>query len=130
MATILVSIVLVVVVVAAFMRSPVTGKLGLAAGMMLTVFAVFQLIAFACMAAMASKFEDWSGAGVTPGPTLGVAVVAWLLGTAGAIITLVFLRRATTDQDGPFTKCMPQTAGGANAGAPPPAGATPTVGTV
>lgn len=61
MATILISFVLVVVVVAAFMRAPLTGKLGLAAGIMLAVFSVFQLIAFACMAALASKCERYVG---------------------------------------------------------------------
>ncbi|CAM9441329.1 unnamed protein product [Hapterophycus canaliculatus] len=67
---------------------------------------------------------------VEPGPTLGVAIMSWLLGTAGAIVTLVLLRRATTDQHGPFSKYMYRAAGGANAGAPPQAGATPAVGTV
>lgn len=54
---------------------------------------------------------------VRAGPTLGVAVTAWVFGTADAIVTLVLLRRATTDQDGPFRTCMPST-GGASAGAP------------
>lgn len=73
---------------------------------------------------------------VTPGPTLGVAVVAWLLGTAGAVVTLglVFLRPESTKEDGPFRACVSK-AGGANAeGAPAaaPAGqpGLPTVGTV
>ncbi|CAM9744844.1 unnamed protein product [Ectocarpus sp. 12 AP-2014] len=51
LATIVISVVLVVVVVAAFMPAPVTGKLGLAVGIMLFVFAVFELIAFSTYAA-------------------------------------------------------------------------------
>lgn len=51
--------------------------------------------------------------------------------TAGAIVSLVLLRRATTDLDGPFRACMAN-AGAANAGGPPPASAPPgqDVGTV
>ena len=41
----LVSVVLFLVVAAAFMDSPTTGKLGLAAGITLVVFTVSQLIA-------------------------------------------------------------------------------------
>jgi len=57
MATIIVSFILVAVVVAAFMAAPTTGKLGLAAGIALVVFSVFQLIAFALMAAFAEERE-------------------------------------------------------------------------
>ncbi|CAB1098024.1 unnamed protein product [Ectocarpus sp. CCAP 1310/34] len=51
LATIVVSVVLVMVVVAAFTPAPVTGKLGLAVGIMLFVFAVFELLAFCTYAA-------------------------------------------------------------------------------
>lgn len=60
---------------------------------------------------------------VTPGPTFGVAVTAWILGTAGAIVCLVYRVRATTEQDGPIKALMQ---GGANAGQP----GVPAVGTV
>lgn len=53
------------------------------------------------------------------GPTLGVAVVSWLLGMLGAVVVLILRPRATTDQDGPFSKCVPAAAGGAKAEAPP-----------
>lgn len=65
--------------------------------------------------------EDWTLVEANAGPTLGVAVVSWLLGTAGAVVTLVLLRRATTDQDGPFTKCIQKAESG---------GVIPAVGTV
>lgn len=42
---------MVVVVVAALMPAPITGKLGLAAGIMLGVYTLFQLIAFSTYAA-------------------------------------------------------------------------------
>lgn len=45
------------VIVSAFMAAPLTGKLGLVAGVSLIVFSLFQLIAWACMAALASKRE-------------------------------------------------------------------------
>ncbi|CAM9727466.1 unnamed protein product [Ectocarpus fasciculatus] len=123
MATIVVSIALVVVVVAAFMPAPTTGKLGIAVGIMLGVFTLFELIAFSTFAAFIEKYEDyWLYADFSPGPTLGVAVVAFLLGLAGTIVTFVLLRKATTEQDGPFRACMPNAnAGGATAAAPPPA---------
>ena len=57
MATIFVSVILVLVVVAAFMAAPITGRLGLGAGIALAVFAVFQLIAFALMAAFVEERE-------------------------------------------------------------------------
>jgi len=64
------------------------------------------------------------------GPTLGVAVVAWLLGTTGAVVVLVLRARATIDQDGPFKKCMPNATGGANTGTPAGPPGVPAVGTV
>lgn len=81
---------------------------------------------------------------ISPGPTVGVAIMAWILGTAGAIVTLVLFRRATIDQDGPFRKCVANAggvnanAGGVKAGAPAaaaapaaaPAANYPTSGTV
>lgn len=39
------------------MKAPVVGKLGLATAVMLTLHAVFQLIAFALMAALINKCE-------------------------------------------------------------------------
>lgn len=83
-ATILVSIVLVVVVVAACMPAPMTGKLGLAGGIGLAVFAVFQLIAFACMADMIATCERQRGGYQTPRVPLEprrrmhLLVCAWL----------------------------------------------------
>lgn len=44
-------------VAAAFMAAPVTGKLGLAAGITLAVHAVFQLIAFGLMADFINSCE-------------------------------------------------------------------------
>lgn len=58
MATILVSIVLVMVVAAALQAAPTTGKLGLAAGVTLVVFSVFQLVAFSLMADVTQKCEE------------------------------------------------------------------------
>eukprot|EP00752_Nemacystus_decipiens_P010840 g9638.t1 len=118
LAALMVSFTLIAVVVAAFMPAPVTGKLGLASGIMLTLHAVFQLIAFSLMAAFLDKYLSSADLG----PTFGVAVVAWLLGTTGAVVSLALLRRATAEQDGPFRACMSK-AGGANAGGPPPASA-------
>lgn len=47
------------------------------------------------------------------GPTLGVAVMAWLFGLAGTI-TILFLRSSvTSEQEGPFRTCM---SGGGKAG--------------
>lgn len=57
LATLVISFTLVTVFVAAFMKAPVVGKLGLAAAVMLTLHAVFQLIAFALMAALINKCE-------------------------------------------------------------------------
>lgn len=54
-AAILVSIVLVLVVVAALLAAPMTGKLGLAAGITLAVFSVCELIAFSLMATLVKK---------------------------------------------------------------------------
>lgn len=57
MATIVVSVALVVAFVAAFTAPPKTGQLGLALGIMLVVFAIFQLIAFSLMAALVEECE-------------------------------------------------------------------------
>ncbi|CAN0143068.1 unnamed protein product [Pylaiella littoralis] len=142
--TILVSIIVVLVLVAAFMPAPITGKLGLSVGISLVVYSVFQLLAFALMTAFAVKYAEpvsyvttYSSTaeydtGATAGPSVGLAIVAWILGTAGAVVTLVFFRRATTNQDGPFRKCLANVAP-TNAGARPhatqsaaPAGAFPS----
>lgn len=40
------------------------------------------------------------------GPTLGVAVVAWLLGLAGTFTILILRSRATNEHEGPFRKCI------------------------
>ncbi|CAM9408407.1 unnamed protein product [Hapterophycus canaliculatus] len=123
MATILVSVALILVVVAAFMKPPRTGQVGLSVGIILAVFAVFQLIAFACMAEMISKYSDWWLDDVKDGPTLAVAVVSWLLGTVGAVVILILRPRASTDQDGPLVVCVPNASG-------PPAGGPHAVGHV
>lgn len=68
LATILVSLILVLVIVAAFMQAPITGKLGLAAGIALAVTSVFQLIAFSLMAAFADKRETICVASVGASP--------------------------------------------------------------
>lgn len=57
LATLLVSLIMVLVFVAAFMKAPLTGKMGLAAGIGLAVTAVFQLIAFSLMASIAENRE-------------------------------------------------------------------------
>ena len=48
------------------------------------------------------------------GPTLGVAVVAWLLGVAGTITILVLRSRVTSEDEGPLRKCI--SGGGGSAG--------------
>lgn len=63
------------------------------------------------------------------GPTFAVAIMAFILGLVGAIAVLVLRARATTDQDGPFRKCMPN-ATGANTGTPAGPTEYPAVGTV
>lgn len=55
LATISVSIALVVVIVAAFMAAPLTGTLGFAVGIIMVVFTVFELLAFSLLAAMADE---------------------------------------------------------------------------
>lgn len=55
LAAILISLILVLVLVAAFMSAPRTEKFGLVTGVSLAVYAVFQLIAFALMLAFANK---------------------------------------------------------------------------
>lgn len=62
LATILMSFIIVVILVAAFMPAPITGKIGLAVGISLIVFSVFELIAFALMAAFAAKGENLTSA--------------------------------------------------------------------
>ena len=57
LATTILSIALVVIVVAAFMAAPMTGKLGLAAGITLLLFSLFELIAFSLIAAFVGKRE-------------------------------------------------------------------------
>ncbi|CAM9367424.1 unnamed protein product, partial [Hapterophycus canaliculatus] len=128
-ATILVSFTLIVVVVAAFAAAPKTGKLGFVVGIMLAVFAVFQLIAFAILVSYSSKLNDLTYGTYSYFATrpLAVAMIACLLGAFGAAIILYFRRRATTDQDGPLKAST--SAGGAN-GAPSPAGAPRAAGTV
>lgn len=74
----------------------------------------------ACLSSLVSDKDEFLF-DVTPGPTFGVAVVAWLLGLAGAIVSWALLSRATTEQDGPFGACMSKM-GAANAGGAPPAG--------
>lgn len=43
---------------------------------------------------------------VEAGPTLGVAVMAWLFGVAGTITILLLRSRATSEDEGPFRKCV------------------------
>lgn len=66
---------------------------------------------------------------LSPGPTLAVAVVAFILGLAGTIVTCALRGKATTEQDGPFRACMSK-AGGATAGAPPAAAGVATAAAV
>lgn len=56
-ATVIVSLALVVVVTAAFASPPKTGLLGLALGIMLAVFSVFQMLAFSLMVAAVTERE-------------------------------------------------------------------------
>lgn len=58
LATIIVSVALVVVAIAAFTSPPSTGRLGLALGVMLAVFTFFQMIAFSLMAAVVAECES------------------------------------------------------------------------
>ncbi|CAN0369679.1 unnamed protein product [Ectocarpus sp. 12 AP-2014] len=123
------------------MPAPVTGKLGLAVWIMLFVFAVFELIAFCTYAAYIQELEDasyyvsyYSGVysvDYSPGPTLAVAVVAFIFGLVGAIVTCVLRNKATTEQDGPFRACMSNgKAGGAPSSAPPAAAGVATASAV
>ena len=59
-ATIIVSFALVVVVLAALASPPTTGLLGLALGIMLAVFSLFQMIAFSLMAALVAERKSSS----------------------------------------------------------------------
>ncbi|CAM9906449.1 unnamed protein product, partial [Ectocarpus sp. 6 AP-2014] len=134
LATIVISVVVVVVVVAAFMPAPVTGKLGLAVGIMLFVFALFELIAFCTFAAFVEELEDsYSVYSVdfSPGAAFAVAVVAFIFGLVGAIVTCVLRNKATAEQDGPFRACMPNArASGAPSAAPPAAAGVATASAV
>lgn len=73
------------------------------------------------------------GLGYNPGPAFGLAVVAWIFGTAGAIAVVVLRARETdvTNLDGPLRKFV-QNANGVSTANPagPPAAAAPAVGTV
>ncbi|CAM9697671.1 unnamed protein product, partial [Laminaria digitata] len=112
-ATIIVSFALVLVFIAAFTPPPTTGTLGLALGIMMAVFSLFQMIAFSLMAGLVDEFDN---ADIKAGPTLGVAVVAWLLGMAGTITILLLRSGVTRDQEGPFRKCTSGGGGGGPAG--------------
>ncbi|CAM9586861.1 unnamed protein product [Ectocarpus sp. 8 AP-2014] len=121
------------------MPAPVTGKLGLAVGIMLFVFALFELIAFCTFAAYIEEQEDWASSyyssfysfDFSPGPTFAVAVVAFIFGLVGAIVICVLRNKATTEQDGPFRACMPNAkAGGAPSSAPPAAAGVATASAV
>ena len=63
-----------------------------------------RLLFLSCFSLVSGS--DYYGNPFRPGPTFGWAVVAWLLGTAGAVAVLVLRRRVAPDQDGPFRKCM------------------------
>lgn len=54
----LVSVVLVLAVAAALQTARMTGKLGLAAGITLALFSVFELIVFSLMASVVQKCEE------------------------------------------------------------------------
>lgn len=43
---------------------------------------------------------------VTPGPSVGLAVTAWVLGVTGTSTILKLRTKATVDQDGPCRKCF------------------------
>ena len=73
-ATVLVSVGLVVVFVAAFASPPTTGLLGLALGIMLAVFSLFQMIAFSLMAAVVAERESCSNVFAS-----AMSVGAWFL---------------------------------------------------
>lgn len=66
---------------------------------------------------------------IKPGPTFGVAVVAFIFGLLGAVVTLALFTKAAY-QDGPLRKFkVGANAGTANAAPAAPA-AAPAVGTV
>lgn len=53
-------------------------------------------------------YSDLYEVKVVAGPSLGLAVTAWIFGLAGTIIILTLRIKATTNQDGPCRKfCMP-----------------------
>ncbi|CAM9433623.1 unnamed protein product [Scytosiphon promiscuus] len=106
LAVLVISAVLVVVLRAAISPAPQSGKFGLQAGLLLAVFSVFELIAVALAASYAStvggSYDDDSSDYLMLGVTFYVAVIAWLLGTAGSIASLVLRKSATEGQDGPL----------------------------
>lgn len=51
-------------------------------------------------------FASVEDANIEAGPTLGVAVLAWLFGLAGTFTILLLRSRVTSDQEGPFRKCL------------------------
>lgn len=57
-ATILVSIVVVMIAVASFMQAPACERLGIASGIMLIIFSVLELAAFSTMAAFAGQCKS------------------------------------------------------------------------
>lgn len=63
------------------------------------------------------RFASVEEANVESGPTLGVAVMAWLFGLAGNITILFLRKRVTREQEGPFRKCM--SGGGGTSGRGP-----------
>eukprot|EP00903_Cladosiphon_okamuranus_P015922 g14707.t1 len=103
MAIILVTVVLVLVVVAACMAAPISQKLGLAAGIMLAVVSVCEMITFAMMAQAISDFNEYHD--IEHGAAFGLAITAWILSMAAAIAVLVLRRGVACGQDGPFRHC-------------------------
>eukprot|EP00904_Undaria_pinnatifida_P013385 jgi/Undpi1/9177/HiC_scaffold_26.g11635.m1 len=103
LATTIISLVLVLVVVAACSLPPTTAVLGRALGAMLAVFTIFQMIAFALMADVVAEFDDTN---IKAGPTLGVAVMAWLFGLVGTITIMYLNSRVTSAHEGPLRQFM------------------------
>ncbi|CAM9906248.1 unnamed protein product [Ectocarpus sp. 6 AP-2014] len=105
-AAIVISATVVVMIVAAFKPAPATGRLGAAAGTMLLVFSVLQLAAFSIMAASAGRLnrDNDNYFQIKAGPTIGVAVIAWVFGLAGGSAILLLRPHATPGQDGPLRR--------------------------
>lgn len=82
---------------------------------------LFHLV---CVASLSGD-DDFLYLNISAGPTLGVAVVAWLLGVAGAVVVLLFRARATTDQEGPFKRLIAGGAGSNGSAYPAPGGQAP-----